>query len=156
MWRPAERIKYAPVPGRWPSREEARAARLFSPIRIGPAVFREGTWVPAMVPWRGGGEARDIVITPTASLHLHHNHATHAAQHPQRLSSHTHAHDRHDVAEHEARAAVEHAKLERVVAGRLELGEHDLPLAAMANALQASDVVGHPADALYWIARGSG
>jgi 2,4-dienoyl-CoA reductase-like NADH-dependent reductase (Old Yellow Enzyme family) len=39
-------------PTRWPTREEARASRLFSPIRLGPVSARARTWVPAMVPWR--------------------------------------------------------------------------------------------------------
>ncbi len=52
MWRPAERIKYEPVPGRWPSREEAERSTLFSPIRVGTLELRQRTWVPAMVPWR--------------------------------------------------------------------------------------------------------
>jgi hypothetical protein len=39
-------------PARWPTREEARASRLFSPIRLGPVTARARTWVPAMVPWR--------------------------------------------------------------------------------------------------------
>lgn len=52
MWRPAERIKYAPVPGRWPTRDEARRSLLFSPVRIGTLELRQRTWVPAMVPWR--------------------------------------------------------------------------------------------------------
>jgi dimethylglycine catabolism A len=52
MWRPAERIKYQPAPGRWPDRDEAARAKLFSTIRIGTIELRERTWVPAMVPWR--------------------------------------------------------------------------------------------------------
>jgi len=39
-------------PTRWPTREEARASLLFSPIRLGPVAARARTWVPAMVPWR--------------------------------------------------------------------------------------------------------
>lgn len=43
----------APLPeARWPSRDEARASRLFSPIQLGPLAVRARTWVPAMVPWR--------------------------------------------------------------------------------------------------------
>jgi 2,4-dienoyl-CoA reductase-like NADH-dependent reductase (Old Yellow Enzyme family) len=52
MWRPSERIKYAPQPGPWPTREEAAAARLFSPVRVGSLQLRQRSWVPAMVPWR--------------------------------------------------------------------------------------------------------
>jgi 2,4-dienoyl-CoA reductase-like NADH-dependent reductase (Old Yellow Enzyme family) len=37
---------------RWPTREEARASRLFSPIDVGAVRSRTRTWVPAMVPWR--------------------------------------------------------------------------------------------------------
>jgi 2,4-dienoyl-CoA reductase-like NADH-dependent reductase (Old Yellow Enzyme family) len=35
-----------------PTREDAAASRLFSPIRIGPIELAQRTWVPAMVPWR--------------------------------------------------------------------------------------------------------
>ena len=52
MWKPAERIKYPPAPGRWPSAEEAASSRLFSPVRLGPIELEQRTWVPAMVPWR--------------------------------------------------------------------------------------------------------
>ena len=51
-------------PTRWPSREEARASRLFSPIRLGPVTARVRTWVPAMVPWRSveeGFVTRDLL-----------------------------------------------------------------------------------------------
>jgi 2,4-dienoyl-CoA reductase-like NADH-dependent reductase (Old Yellow Enzyme family) len=52
-----------PVP-RWPTREEAEAARWFRPVRVGPIEARERTWVPAMVPWRAteGGEVTPAVI----------------------------------------------------------------------------------------------
>jgi 2,4-dienoyl-CoA reductase-like NADH-dependent reductase (Old Yellow Enzyme family) len=43
--------KLLPVP-RWPTLEEARASRWFSPVRIGSLELAERTWVPAMVPWR--------------------------------------------------------------------------------------------------------
>ena len=64
MWRPAERIKYKPDPGPWPSREEAEASRLFSPVGIGATELRQRTWVPAMVPWRAteDGEVTDDVL----------------------------------------------------------------------------------------------
>ena len=37
---------------RWPTREEAAASALFSPLRVGAFTSRTRTWVPAMVPWR--------------------------------------------------------------------------------------------------------
>jgi 2,4-dienoyl-CoA reductase-like NADH-dependent reductase (Old Yellow Enzyme family) len=47
---------------RWPTREEARRARWFSPARIGARCLAEHrTWVPAMVPWRA---TDDGVVTP--------------------------------------------------------------------------------------------
>jgi 2,4-dienoyl-CoA reductase-like NADH-dependent reductase (Old Yellow Enzyme family) len=52
MWRPPQRIKWKPEPGAWPTRETAAAARLFSPIAVGPMQLESRTWVPAMVPWR--------------------------------------------------------------------------------------------------------
>ena len=52
MWRPAERIKYQPVPGEWPTREAAARSKLYSPVEIGPIQLAQRTWVPAMVPWR--------------------------------------------------------------------------------------------------------
>jgi len=52
MWRPVERIKYAPQPGSWPSKEEAENSLLFRPVLIGPETLLQRTWVPAMVPWR--------------------------------------------------------------------------------------------------------
>ncbi len=48
-------------PTSWPTREEARASRLFSPIRLGPVLARARTWVPAMVPWRSVEEG---FVTP--------------------------------------------------------------------------------------------
>jgi dimethylglycine catabolism A len=39
-----------------PSRQEAAASRLFSPIAIGPTSLEQRTWVPAMVPWRATEE----------------------------------------------------------------------------------------------------
>ena len=60
MWRPAERIKYKPQPGEWPTREQATQSKLFSPVQIGPTRLEQRTWVPAMVPWRA---ADDGVIT---------------------------------------------------------------------------------------------
>src|SRR6185295_1831849 len=51
-------------PTRWPTREEAAASVLFSPVRIGAFEARTRTWVPAMVPWRSveeGFVTRDIL-----------------------------------------------------------------------------------------------
>ncbi|MGI9262941.1 MAG: NADH:flavin oxidoreductase, partial [Woeseiaceae bacterium] len=56
MWRPAERIKYKPEPGSWPTREEAAASRLFSPVNVGSLQLAQRTWVPAMVPWRASDD----------------------------------------------------------------------------------------------------
>jgi 2,4-dienoyl-CoA reductase-like NADH-dependent reductase (Old Yellow Enzyme family) len=64
MWTPPERIKHAlPEPG-WPTADEAARARLFQPIRLGPATARQRTWVPAMVPWRAteDGLVTDAVV----------------------------------------------------------------------------------------------
>ena len=61
MWRPPERIHYKPDPGRWPTKDEAEASRLFSPVDIGPVKLVHRTWVPAMVPWRATG---DGYVTP--------------------------------------------------------------------------------------------
>lgn len=61
MWRPAERIKWKPAPGTWPSAAEAVASRLFSPIKIGRLTLENRTWVPAMVPWRASD---DGFVTP--------------------------------------------------------------------------------------------
>ena len=52
MWRPPQRIRFSADAGRIPSRAEARASRLFSPVAIGPLAVKQRTWVPAMVPWR--------------------------------------------------------------------------------------------------------
>lgn len=61
MWKPPERIKH-PLPDvRWPSAEEAAAAKLFSPLTLGPVELEQRTWVPAMVPWRA---SEDGFVTP--------------------------------------------------------------------------------------------
>ena len=52
MWKPPQRIAYAPSAGHVPTREEAAASRLFSPVQVGPLMLETRTWVPAMVPWR--------------------------------------------------------------------------------------------------------
>jgi 2,4-dienoyl-CoA reductase-like NADH-dependent reductase (Old Yellow Enzyme family) len=64
MWTPPEHIKHELPPVRWPTAEEAAAARLFSPVGIGPLTARSRTWVPAMVPWRAtdGGEVTPAVL----------------------------------------------------------------------------------------------
>lgn len=56
MWRPPQRIKWRPDPGRWPSAEETERSLLFSPIQIGEMCLSSRTWVPAMVPWRATDE----------------------------------------------------------------------------------------------------
>ena len=63
MWKPPERIRYAAETGRVPTRDEAAASRLFSPVRIGGLTLNQRTWVPAMVPWRAteDGEVTDAV-----------------------------------------------------------------------------------------------
>ncbi|MEQ8246168.1 MAG: NADH:flavin oxidoreductase [Alphaproteobacteria bacterium] len=61
MWRPQQRIKWHPDPGRWPTADEAAAARLFSAVELGPVAARHRTWVPAMVPWRA---TEDGFVTP--------------------------------------------------------------------------------------------
>ncbi len=61
MWRPPERIRWQPEPGAWPTAAAAAAARLFSPVDVGPVRLANRTWVPAMVPWRASG---DGLVTP--------------------------------------------------------------------------------------------
>lgn len=56
MWRPPERIKHEPMTGHIPTRDEAGASRLFSPVQIGTLTLEHRTWVPAMVPWRATEE----------------------------------------------------------------------------------------------------
>jgi 2,4-dienoyl-CoA reductase-like NADH-dependent reductase (Old Yellow Enzyme family) len=56
MWKPPERIKHPLLSARWPTREEAAAARLFQPVGLGPLTLEQRTWVPAMVPWRATEE----------------------------------------------------------------------------------------------------
>ena len=64
MWKPEERIKHKPNPGRWPTREEADSALLFRPLKHGPLHLNQRTWVPAMVPWRAteDGEVSQDVL----------------------------------------------------------------------------------------------
>jgi 2,4-dienoyl-CoA reductase-like NADH-dependent reductase (Old Yellow Enzyme family) len=61
MWKPPERIKHTIPEVRWPDADEAAAAMLFSPLRMGPMEVEERTWVPAMVPWRASDEG---FVTP--------------------------------------------------------------------------------------------
>jgi 2,4-dienoyl-CoA reductase-like NADH-dependent reductase (Old Yellow Enzyme family) len=56
MWHPPQRIAFKASPGQIPTREEAAASRLFSPLRHGPLRLSSRTWVPAMVPWRADNE----------------------------------------------------------------------------------------------------
>ncbi len=57
-----KRRQRAPLPkASWPTRDEARASRLFSPLRVGAFETRTRTWVPAMVPWRATKEG---FVTP--------------------------------------------------------------------------------------------
>lgn len=56
MWKPPEKIKFEPVPGKWPSQTEAINSLWFSPINVGPIELKTRTWVPAMVPWRSTDE----------------------------------------------------------------------------------------------------
>ena len=54
--------RHALPDARWPTREEAAAARWFSPLRLGRrTVAEQRTWVPAMVPWRA---TDDGLVTP--------------------------------------------------------------------------------------------
>jgi 2,4-dienoyl-CoA reductase-like NADH-dependent reductase (Old Yellow Enzyme family) len=48
-------------PTRWPTRAEAEASRLYSPVVLGPLTLRARTWIPAMVPWRATDEGE---VTP--------------------------------------------------------------------------------------------
>lgn len=64
MWKPSERIKYQAEPGDWPTADEARASRLFSPVTLRHRELTQRTWIPAMVPWRAteDGEVTAEVI----------------------------------------------------------------------------------------------
>ena len=61
MWRPPERVRHDPRPGRWPSAAEAAASLLFSRVAVGSLELTQRTWVPAMVPWRA---SEDGFVTP--------------------------------------------------------------------------------------------
>ena len=52
----AKPTKHALPDVRWPTLEEARSSRLFSPVDVGSFTSRTRTWVPAMVPWRSTDE----------------------------------------------------------------------------------------------------
>ncbi|MBT7957529.1 MAG: NADH:flavin oxidoreductase [Rhodospirillaceae bacterium] len=56
MWKPLEKIKYAPEPGIWPSQAEAGDSMWFSPLDFGNLHLDQRTWIPAMVPWRSTEE----------------------------------------------------------------------------------------------------
>src|SRR5271168_5566476 len=56
MWKPPQRIKFEARPGRVPTRAEAAASRLFSPVAVGALTLEQRSWVPAMVPWRATDE----------------------------------------------------------------------------------------------------
>jgi 2,4-dienoyl-CoA reductase-like NADH-dependent reductase (Old Yellow Enzyme family) len=56
MAQPGQRIRFSSSAGRLPSRAEAAASRLFSPVDIGPTTLAQRSWVPAMVPWRATAE----------------------------------------------------------------------------------------------------
>lgn len=56
MWQPPQRIVFKATPGRIPTRDEAAASRLFSPLESGPLKLSSRTWVPAMVPWRADND----------------------------------------------------------------------------------------------------
>jgi len=64
MWRPAEKIRHRPVPGPWPTRDEAVHARLFAPLAYQALHLDQRTWIPALVPWRAAedGSVTDAVL----------------------------------------------------------------------------------------------
>ncbi len=64
MWRPPQRIQFEAKPGRIPTRAEAEASQLFSPVTVGSVMLEQRTWVPAMVPWRAteDGFVTDAVV----------------------------------------------------------------------------------------------
>ena len=70
MWLPPQRIPFKATSGRIPTREEAEASRLFSPLEAGPLHLTSRTWVPAMVPWRADaqGNVTDAVVDWYARL----------------------------------------------------------------------------------------
>ncbi len=64
MWKPPQRIAFHPSRGSVPTKEQAAASKLFSPLAVGPVALSSRTWVPAMVPWRADndGHATQAVI----------------------------------------------------------------------------------------------
>ncbi|HZT52033.1 MAG TPA: NADH:flavin oxidoreductase [Stellaceae bacterium] len=64
MWKPPQKIAFASTRGEVPTREQAAASRLFSPVRVGHTTLEQRSWVPAMVPWRAteDGLATDTVV----------------------------------------------------------------------------------------------
>ncbi len=56
MWTPPERIRHKLPVVEWPTRAQAEASLLFSPVKLGSLTARQRTWVPAMVPWRATEE----------------------------------------------------------------------------------------------------
>lgn len=64
MWKPPQRIAFYPKRGSVPTREQAAASKLFSPLAVGSVALSSRTWVPAMVPWRADndGHATPAVI----------------------------------------------------------------------------------------------
>ena len=51
-----QRIRHKLPSTEWPTADEARDARLFQPVALGPVRSEHRTWVPAMVPWRASDE----------------------------------------------------------------------------------------------------
>jgi 2,4-dienoyl-CoA reductase-like NADH-dependent reductase (Old Yellow Enzyme family) len=64
MWKPPQRIRFSAERGQVPTRAEAEASRLFSPVRVGALTLEQRSWVPAMVPWRAqeDGVATDAIV----------------------------------------------------------------------------------------------
>lgn len=56
MWVPSERIRHPIESTEWPTEQQARESKLFSPVTLGPLTLATRTWVPAMVPWRATAE----------------------------------------------------------------------------------------------------
>src|SRR6267142_4028909 len=52
MWKFKNPVRHSIPETRWPTAAEAATSLLYQPIRIGPLVAENRTWVPAMVPWR--------------------------------------------------------------------------------------------------------
>ncbi|NUP14114.1 MAG: NADH:flavin oxidoreductase [Polyangiaceae bacterium] len=62
MFIPKERIRHPLVPMHVPTRKEAAAARLFTPLELPSGLtLADRTWIPAMVPWRATDEG---FVTP--------------------------------------------------------------------------------------------